>query len=121
MHQYIIRYIIITLGGTVLLDFESVRPLSQTRSLGLKSKDAWMTWDDMAPDDLAWRETVYRRTPPYDGPEFADVHRWAQRLIGLAVLPVQCPVSQLSGTTVLQIRRGLGDAQVDANLLAFRD
>ncbi len=63
-------------------------------------------------------EKVYRATPPYDGPEFAPVHRWIRRLIGLAVSPVNhhCIV----WNDCLTNPPRTADALVNANL-NFRD
>ncbi len=64
-------------------------------------------------------QPVYRRVPPYDGPEFAAVHRWARQLIALAVAPVQ--FLKVVWNNCLTNPPRTGDARVDANLLASRD
>ncbi len=64
-------------------------------------------------------EKVYRSTPPYDGPEFALVHKWIRRLIALAVSRVQ--YHQVVWNDCLTNPPLTGDALVDANLRNFRD
>ncbi len=64
-------------------------------------------------------ETVDRRTPPYDAPEFADVCRWAWRLITLAVTSAH--FLRVVWNNCLTNPPLTGDALVHANLIAFRD
>ncbi len=108
------------LGGTVLLDFESaalaafgdVFPEAQVKGCLFHYSQAVQR--NIGRHGL---ETVYRRTPPYDAPEFADVYRWARRLTALAVTPVRF----LRVDNCLTNPPRTGDPLVDANLLAFRD
>ncbi len=56
---------------------------------------------------------------PYDAPEFADIYRWAQRLVALAVTPVR--FLRVVWNNCLTNPPRTGDPLVDANLIAFRD
>ncbi len=64
-------------------------------------------------------EPVYERRAPFDGPEFAAIHRWTRRLVGMAVSPVR--FHRVVWNNCLTNPPHTGDNLVDANLIAFRD
>ncbi len=64
-------------------------------------------------------ERVYRGMPPFAGPDFAVVHKYIRRLIGLALLPPD--KHRVVWNQCLNTPPLTGNPLVDANLTVFRD